>query len=354
MKLKKQNYEKKINYKFDTIPTNIKCKLDITTTNTIAGWNDIFEIFVSYQDNKEYLVSPNSTNFNLDIFVLIENQKIKSIQGHNSDVRTIRYFINEKDKNEYLISADSEQKIIIFDITNDYQIKYKINTEYVQETYIYSCLLIFPNNINNNYIITSASNRTRNNDFPIKIFSFNDGKFIRDIRNKNKSQIYYLLSWYNKINDKYYIIQFTKKIIINNIFENELYAELIKEPESYHLTGFICHENNKDYLYSSSINDFINIWDLYEKNLYKIINTKESKLIQIIDWNKQYFIGVEHNQKNIKIINKESGDKFDINNKHEKELICLKKINHPKYGESLFIASQDNTIKLWTVENSNT
>ena len=63
----------------------------------------MFEIFISYKDNKEYLVSPNSINFNLDIFSLINNQKIESLKGHNNDIRTIRYFINNKNKNEYLI-----------------------------------------------------------------------------------------------------------------------------------------------------------------------------------------------------------------------------------------------------------
>ena len=61
-------YEKKINYKFKKDPNNLKFKSNITTTNTNEGWNDIFEIFISYIDNKEYLVSPNANNFYLDIF----------------------------------------------------------------------------------------------------------------------------------------------------------------------------------------------------------------------------------------------------------------------------------------------
>ena len=38
------------------------------------------------------------------------------------------YFINNKDHNEYLISADKNQNVIICDITNNYKIKYEINT----------------------------------------------------------------------------------------------------------------------------------------------------------------------------------------------------------------------------------
>ena len=84
-------YEKKINYEFKKEPKNLKFKENITTTNSSAGWNDIFEIFISYKDNKEYLVSPNTNNYKLDIFNLINNQLITSLSGHKNDIRTIRY-----------------------------------------------------------------------------------------------------------------------------------------------------------------------------------------------------------------------------------------------------------------------
>ena len=63
-------YINKINYKFKKELQNLKYKLDITNTNTNAGCNDIFEIYISYKDNKEYLIFPNKNNFNLDIFTL--------------------------------------------------------------------------------------------------------------------------------------------------------------------------------------------------------------------------------------------------------------------------------------------
>ena len=131
-------YEKKMNYNFIKDPKNLKYKLDITTINTYCGWNDMFEIYISYIDNKEYLVSPNTNNFNLDIFELINNQKINSLQGHKNHIRTVRYFINNKNKNEYLISGDDNKSVIIWDITNNYNIKYNIDTKYGHD--IYSCL----------------------------------------------------------------------------------------------------------------------------------------------------------------------------------------------------------------------
>ena len=57
-----------------------------------------------------------------------------------------------------MISADYGRIIIIFDITNDYNIKYKINIQKDYDYTIYSVLLVFPENSEDNYIIISTSN----------------------------------------------------------------------------------------------------------------------------------------------------------------------------------------------------
>jgi hypothetical protein len=56
---------------------NLKYKLDITYDNTKEGWNDTFEIFKSKKDNKDYLISPNSYNYNLDVYTLFDNKLIE-------------------------------------------------------------------------------------------------------------------------------------------------------------------------------------------------------------------------------------------------------------------------------------
>ena len=235
----------------------------------------MFEIFISYKDNKEYLISPNINNFNLDIFRLLDNKIILSLKGHKNKIRTIRYFINKNSYNEYLISGDDNKIVIIWDIYNNYNIKYQIDIKY--ENNIYSCLLIFPHNINENYIITSTFHRSNDIDkSSSKIYSLNNGKFIKYINNTNNNNIFYLLSWYNKKNNKYYIIQFSNKIIINNLIEDELYSELKQEPESCHCSGFIYEKENNDYLCSSSYIGYINIWDLYNKTIFKVINLNKA------------------------------------------------------------------------------
>ena len=56
------------------------------------------------------------------------------------------------------------------------------------------------------------------------------------------------------------------------------------------------------------------------------------------------------NNKTFKIIDIENNLINNINPEHKNKLKCIKKINHPIYGESLLSARQDKIIKLWTIE----
>ena len=342
---KLNDYRNKINYQFKKNP-NLKYKLNIVDSNCISGLNDIFEVYISYKDNKEYLVSKK--NYDLDIFSLLDNKKIISLSGHQNKATTIRYFINNKDMNEYLISGDLDKIVIIWDISNNYRIKYKINTNYLDRNYIFSCLLIFPHFGCENYIITSCSNY-----FSIsKIYSFNTGKFIKNIKDSQDIQVHYLLSWYNKKNNKYYVIQFGKEcIIINNIIEDELYvtlyATLEDEYEGHHDYGFIfTGKDNIDYLYSTYREKNIIIWDLYNKIISKKIEIKYN-ITYIIQWNDKYIIFTDRNDGSFKIMDLEKNVIISNIKAYIKDIKCIKKINHPIYGESLLSAGEDEIIKLW-------
>ena len=128
-------------------------------------------------------------------------------------------------------------------------------------------------------------------------------------------------------------------IIIYIIYYHGIIREIINR--------FIYYKDNNDYLCSSSRNGYINIWDLYNKKIFKIINTNGCKLAHIIEWNTKYIIVADFNNKTFKIIDIENNLINDINPEHKDKLKCIKKINHPIYGESLLSAGDDKTIKLW-------
>ena len=336
-----KDYINKINYKFKKNP-NLKYKLSITETNSTYGINDIFEVYISYKDNKEYVASKNC-NYNLDIFLLLDNKKIKSLKGHKNDVMTTRYFINNKNMNEYLISGDDDKIVFIWDITDNYKIKYKIKTNYRMETYIFSCLLMFPHFSNEDYIITSACNCLS----ITRIYSLNNGSFIKDI--PDSGDVKYLLPWYNKNNNKYYIIQFQRYIIsINNLIENELYAEF-DDGNQYHDCGFIFNgKDNIDYLYSTSETKNITVWDLYNKTFFKVIELK-CHITYIIKWNDKYIIITDCSNNSFKVIDLENNIIISNIIASTNNLKCIKKIKHPIYGEVLLTAGDDGKIKLWCI-----
>ena len=349
-------YKNKIRYKFVKDPTKLKFKSDITTTNASFGY-DLFEIYISYKNNKEYLVSPNSINYNLDIFKLKNNQIIASLRGHENQITTIRYFINFNSKNEYLISADINKYVIIWDITNNYKKIQSINTKYKDS--IFSCLLMFPIEINNFYIITSSfANSGNDEDSSTKLYLSSYDQPTKYIQNTNNIPIFYLLPWFNKQNKKNYLIQFSRsKIIINNLSNDEKYNELITQPVGNHYCGLIYREGNKDYLLSSSTNGYVYIYDLNNQNDYirPIINTNGCLLTNIINWGNNYIIATDFHNKSFIIYhycfsnNMLIVDNF-INICHNDKLVCIKKINHPIYGESLLGVTNDNRIKLWILD----
>ena len=336
----------KLNNKINNHDENIKSnQRKINQLN--SSLNDLILPYkLKFEKYKEILLKGSKMTINDG--VLLYNKKILSLKGHKDTIISIRYFINikNKNKNEYLISSDKNKIVIVWDITNNYNILYNINTNYGDD--IYSSLLIFSNNDNNNYIITSTKNISNDADkSSTKIYSLNSGKFIKYINNSNNYETYYLLSWYNIKDNKYYLIELANnKIVINNLLEDKLYSELIQEPESSHYSGFIKNRNNKDYLFSCSFNGYINIWDLYNKNNVKIINTNKYRLNNIIEWNDKYIIVVDFDNKSFKIINIET---FDIKRVYKKGVKSIKKIYHPMHGESLLSSDQDGIIKLWSI-----
>ena len=324
---------------------NFKYHSEIIKTNYPSGNNDMFEIYTSYKDNKIYIASPNYFNANLDIFTLLDNKKIISLNAQSS-IQSVRYFYNKKNHKEYLVSQVDYDCVNIWDISDNYNFKYQFeNTD--------QCLLIFLEN-NNDYIITSINMCSKYCDTSTKLYSFNDSTLIQYINNTNDEQILYLLYWYNKNDNKNYIVQLAYgKILIHNFLENKLYAKLVNYKYSFHQSGFIYNKDNIDYL-CASFNDvydngIIEIWDLYNKNIVKIFNSIGKNITCILRWNDKYILFCDWKNKCVKV--------FDIENKKvissikvEKECIrCIKKLYHPIYGESLLSADENNKIKLWII-----
>ena len=339
---RKKEIEEKLNHKFIKNPQNLKYKIDINTTNDSFGRNDIFEVFVSVKDLKSYLISKNN-NYNLDIYRLEDNSLIKSIKHHTNRLTIVRYFLDSNTNKEYLITADQNKMVTLWDIGNNFKILYEIKTGYSGK--IYSCILVFGIN-GKNYLLTSSNGLNDN----IKKYDFESGTFILNINNTNNNHTYYLLYWLNKKTNDHYIIECCEgKILIHNLLKEETYSELKCPNGGRHFSGFIYNKDDIDYLCNGCGSGYINIWDLFNKKLISsIYDNQGSYLHHIIQWNDKYAIIADATKNSFKIFDYEEKKYIcNIGGKHSNYVIGVKKIDHPIYGESLLSSGADSTIKLW-------
>ena len=329
---------------------NLKFKQNIVESNNSFGFNDLFEVYQSKKDNCQYLISPNSLTHNLDIISLNNNKLISSLKGHKKSITMVRYFTGDNNK-EYLISADINPVVIIWDISDKKVIYYKIKLQY--KNWIYSCCILVLKDYD--YAITSSCGVGNTKVYLLKN---KKAKFLKNMHNSKSNNVYYLMTWYNVKDKNYYLIEFCKrKIVVNNIEQNIVYT-IFGENESgfTYMNGFIytpemnTDNNYKDYLFSNTNNGYIYIWDLYEKNLVFNIFINNCLINNIIQWNKNIIILSDLNKNSIKIVLIDYGIVIsDIYSQHDIGILCIKKIFHPIYGESLLSSGQDGSIKLWTI-----
>ena len=187
------------------------------------------------------------------------------------------------------------------------------------------------------------------------MYTLKDGNFVKNIVDSNENNTYYLLIWCNENTKIIYLIECCEgKVVITNFTKNELYAKF-EEPhfkilKYYSAFIYSDNKNGNDYLYYSSSNGYLAVWDLKNKssNYFKKISKVE--LYNIIQWNKQYAIVSGGKNKNIIIYDIENLEVFkNIPTEHSSNLNCIKKIIHPLYGECLLSSGNDHKIKLWKI-----
>ena len=101
-----KKYFEKINHKYKD-DLYFKPALNITKVINEQYYQklvDLFEVYTSYKDNKDYLALPNKNN--LDIIELNNNKKVMQLKGHKLDIIFVKYYINNKNNNEYLLTIE--------------------------------------------------------------------------------------------------------------------------------------------------------------------------------------------------------------------------------------------------------
>ena len=344
-KMKEENekfIKQNINAEFKENPQNLKLR-DTLTTNA-SSYNQLakFDVYIGFKDHIEYLVCSNKNTNNLDIMRIKDKTIITSLKGHNANAIVIKYYLKD-DKEEYILSSDANKLVIIWDIQNFFNKKYTIQAQY--SNHIYDAKLLF-NVFNKDYILLSnyASNEYS------KLYEFKENTpFVKNIYGTNDHITYYMIPWFYQ--NKYYLIECSQnKIYINNMFEDENYANLSMDPEGNHYCGYLYNEN---YLcVSDYCQKFVRIWDLVNKVIYKQINYDTSwsySSYEIIPWNSKYLIfGSDYYFIIMDINEGKTIKKIDITD--SSEIRSMKKIKVGQLGECFICGGNGNCgIQLYSV-----
>jgi len=328
------NYEK-CNFKEN--PCLLKFKKFLSKEHKSEGLLSNFAVYKGLYDNKEYLVY-SKKNFELYVMNINDNTILNKLLGHKDFISIIRYYIN--DKEDYILSCDLKGFAIIWDIQNNYNKKYTFQNNYIG--YINDSIILF-NILKKNYIIFSSNKK---GEFSQLFKLENTINHFKNIYKTDKNETVYLIPWTYK-NKLYSIECCSDKISIHNIFEDEIYGELVTKINGNigrHLCGYIYEEI---YLcVSDYYNNYITIWNLTNKQIYKQIKYNSKNGREIMPWNKKYTILACEGCFIIFDIEKEKILEY-IKIKEKNYLGGLKKIKLEKYGESLIVSDFSDNIRLF-------
>ena len=346
----KEEYQEIENYKkqnsipnFDESPYDLVYKEEIVNNRRNSGLLKNIAVYV--KDDIGYLVY-QEMDCDLIVCRVYDKSKIATLKGHNSGIGVIRYY-KKNDKElygeEYILSSDCSKLIIVWDINDDFNKKYTIKENFKE--YTYDVLILF-NIFKKDYIISSSDNQHNYNEYT-KLYEFKDNiPFIKNVYNTNKNKNAYLIPWLYK--NKYYLISCCDyEISINNIFEDENYAVLIEKPEGGHYCGFLY---NDFFLCVSDVNhNFIRIWDLINKAVYKTIHFDGKFGYEMVQWNDQYTI-IGCNQC-LTIIDLEEGEEVKQIRGKNGTIFGLKKMKDKELGECLICSEDNNTINIYNTNH---
>ena len=338
-----EKYQKQNSFiKFNESPFDLFYDKKIISDRRNSGL--LYNIAVYSKNEIGYIVYQNM-EYNLIIMRLNNSNIISTLKGHKTGVGVIRYYKNNNgafNLEEYILSSDNKI-LIIWDVNDNFNMKYSIQENFKE--CIFDALILF-NLFNKNYILIASDNQHDYNEYTQLYELKNNTPFVKNVDNTNKNKNAYLIPWLYK--NKYYIIACCDyEISINNIFENENYANLVSKPEGGHYCGFLYNDN---YLCVSDVNNnFLRIWDLAKKSLHKTINFNARYGKEMIQWNDKYAI-IGSNQCLIIIDMEKEKEVKKIEGKNL-NILGVKKIKDNELGECLICSEENNTVNLYKIEN---
>ena len=331
---------------YDSNPIDMEFLENITKDSfPDACLDNIFCIFKSINDI--YYIIYTNKNRSIISLNLVNNDKINEIKNaHEETIRNFRYYLDKINKRDLIISIScKDNNIKLWNINN---MECLLNIKNInKEGALFSACFLYDNN---GYYILSSNCNFNGESERIKIFDLK-GNIIKEINDSN-DKIFFIDSYYDSKLSKLYIITgnqgYVKSFDYN---ENKIYFQYSDNNDKRAHDSIIINENkDKINIIESSLNGNIRIWDFHSKELLRRIKITKRELYGICLWNNDYlFVGCDDNS--IKLIDLKQRKIIKEFYSHNNEVITIKKLIHPKYGECLISQGFDDQIKLWVNKN---
>ena len=358
MSFDKQNFKTNPNFKFREYPAELRECLGTTFTYDVYKdsqgrtilitpyWN------INKQCNTEGDPSIGLEKYHyISLIDLSNNKEIQTLVGHTDRVVTCRYFEDPFTKKQYLISADRKYKVKVWDLSDNGKIVFDKELKEGYDNFIYSVLMIFEEK--RIYVVTSTLGSGETNVFTMK--SEEPPNKLKDTKDLN---IYYLDYWFEEKNgenqSEHHIIQCGKSnILISQLNSDTNYSIKTDEKYANNLCGMVYKKGDKDLLITSATRGLIKIIDLKKREEIHSYEHKDVFFYNFVRWNDQYILLYEAMQRRILVLDS------DNNYKIVSKVLCpemyydrfIRKVDHPKYGESILRVGIDWKVKLYTNRN---
>jgi len=362
MSFDKQNFISNPNFKFCEYPAELRECLGTTYTYDVYKSKDGKTILISpywninKQCNTEGDPSLGLENYHyISLIDLSNNQEIKTLVGHKDRVVTCRFFEDPFSGKQYLVSADRKYQLKVWELTdNGKQVFDKHVDNY--DNFIYSVLMIFEKD--KRYVVVSTLGNGET-----YVYNMNEEQYIKKLNDTKDLNIYYLDYWFEESDEngkpEHHIIQLGKSNILITQLNKDKNTVVKVNEEKYAniLCGMVFKKGDKDLLITSSTRGLIQVIDLKEKDeTKKVIFTKEYPEVffyNFVRWNDKYFLLYEALQRRILIL--DTDNEYKIVSK----VLCpemyfdrfIRKVDHPKYGESVLSVGIDWKVKLYINRN---
>ena len=341
---------------FKTNP-NFRFQEAITTKSDCLSGTHQFDCFQD-KNGDVILISPYfdiaraiEMDHHISLINLKNNEVIRKLEAHKDRVTTVRHFKDPETKNDYFISADKKYKIVVWDLSNNCE--KLLETEVKYEGFIYSCLLIFINKKMYAVVSSLGSNSIT------RVIDVANKDNVKEISDSKELIVYYLAHWVNEdapdSDSKHVIIQCAKnKILFSEFPKNHTYHKIETDDKfPYIQAGIVFKNKGKDMFAASITYGKVLIVDLALKTTVKEILMDDVHLYSFVRWNDHYLLLNDCLQKRIIVF--DMLDDYKIKSK----VLCpemnferyIKKIVHPKYGESILSVGIDWTVKLFVNRN---